>query len=178
MSARARSQRGGIGVRAPLTADRLKRLIRYSSSTGCFTWLITRGQTKKGDAAGAETKDGYLWIRIDGTSHSAGRLAWLYVHGEQPSLRVSFRDGNPRNRRFSNLRLSTRSQLIAHSKRRSDNKAGLKGVSLERTTGKWMANINKDGRRIYLGLFPTKDAAHAAYVKAARRLHGDFARAQ
>lgn len=164
-------------MRAPLTAERLRHLVRYSRATGQFTWRFNRGpKSLKGDPAGHEEPSGYLKIFIDGRQYSAGRLAWLYVHGALPNLPVGFRDGNARNRRLSNLRLSTRSQLIAHSKLRRDNKAGLKGVSFERTTGRWMATISKNKQQFYLGLFPTKERAHAAYVAAAHRLHGEFAR--
>lgn len=44
------------------------------------------------------------------------------------------------------------------------------------SAGKWGANVNKDGRRHYLGLFTTPEKAHAAYRIAAYELHGEFAR--
>jgi len=36
---------------------------------------------------------------------------------------------------------------------------------------RFSAEIRIDGRRHYLGRFDTKDAAHAAYISAKRRLH-------
>jgi hypothetical protein len=50
----------------------------------------------------------------------------------------------------------------------------LKGVS--RCGRGWRATTRKNGRIRYLGIFPTPKAAHAAYVKAARKLFGEFAR--
>lgn len=43
--------------------------------------------------------------------------------------------------------------------------------------GKYQAQIKVNYRSIYLGLFPTARAAHAAYIAAARKYFGEFARA-
>ena len=44
--------------------------------------------------------------------------------------------------------------------------------------GRWRAEIYKDGRAHRLGTFATPEGAHAAYVAAARKLFGEFARAE
>jgi len=160
-----------------ITVAKLRRLIEYSPTTGSFRWRVTRSSTASaGGDAGTEAKGGYLKIMLDGRQYSAARVAWAHSYGEWPTERVSFRDGNPKNRRLKNLRLGSMSQVVAHSRLRSDSTSGFKGVSREPTTGKWMAYVNKDKRRVYLGCFPTKRAAHAAYVTAARQIHGEFAR--
>lgn len=162
-----------------LSARRVRALLSYSAGSGSLRWRSTvGGKARRGQSAGTVARGGYIKVVIDGRQYSAGRLVWLHVHGTLPTKRVGYRDGRPGNLRLANLRLGERSQIIAHSKLRRDNASGLKGVCRERKTGKWMANANKNGRRYYLGLFNSKVAAHAAYVKAARRLHGDFARAK
>jgi hypothetical protein len=40
---------------------------------------------------------------------------------------------------------------------------------------RWLAQIVKDGRQHYVGLFLTKEEAHMAYQQAAWDLHGQFA---
>jgi hypothetical protein len=55
------------------------------------------------------------------------------------------------------------------------NKVGLKGVQAH--NGKFRARIWFDKKPFRLGTFPTPEEAHAAYVAAATRLHGAFARA-
>jgi len=45
-------------------------------------------------------------------------------------------------------------------------------------SGQWRAVIGRNGQVIYLGRFATPQAAHAAYVAAARKLFGKFARTE
>jgi HNH endonuclease/AP2 domain len=90
---------------------------------------------------------------------------------------IDHRDGNSTNNRWSNLRLATVSQNNANRRRPRHNTSGYKGVSLCRRSGRrrWRAVIYKKGQ-IHLGTFPTPEAAHAAYVAAAPKVHGKFAR--
>jgi hypothetical protein len=53
----------------------------------------------------------------------------------------------------------------------------LKGAAWNRFRGYWQSYIKVRGKSIFLGRFETKEEAHAAYVKAARQFHGEFARA-
>jgi hypothetical protein len=96
--------------------------------------------------------------------------------GKWCSLVIDHRDGDPSNNRWANLRRATRSQNSANRRIPRNNPCGFKGVSRHR--GKWDATICKKGRRHFLGSFLTPQAAHAAYVKAARKLFGEFARTE
>ena len=42
---------------------------------------------------------------------------------------------------------------------------------------KWQAKIEVAGKQIHLGRFESREAAHKAYMAAARRHFGEFARA-
>jgi hypothetical protein len=75
--------------------------------------------------------------------------------------------------RKENLRIATNAENCRHSGLRSNNTSGLKGVS--RQGGKWKAEITKDGKNIYLGLFETPELAAYAYDIAAVDLFGEFA---
>lgn len=46
-----------------------------------------------------------------------------------------------------------------------------------RAIGVFRARVQKDGRSVSLGNFPTAEDAHAAYVSAANDLYGEYARA-
>lgn len=76
----------------------------------------------------------------------------------------------------ANLRLANHSENAGNTKKRSDNKSGYKGVCWHKAACRWIAQIQKNNKTIYLGLYSTPEEAHAAYRKAAEQLHGEFAR--
>jgi hypothetical protein len=164
--------------RPRLTRARLRELLRYNKRTGEFRWrkrLSSRAAI--GDVAGCPF--GTHWvIGIDGRSYRAHRLAWFYVTGGWGRPTIDHRDGNSANNRWSNLRRATSAQNNANRRRPRNNTSGLKGVSVSRTERKWEARITKNGRCTHLGRFLTAEAAHKAYVKAARKLFGEFARTE
>jgi hypothetical protein len=162
-----------------LTADRLRELLDYNPTTGIFTWVRKRRpRIQAGDVAGTMKARWYVIIEIDGKKFFAHRLAWLYVHGEWPSSDLDHVDTVKSHNWIANLRLATKTQNNANSHARGHNKSGLKGVNWFPRAGKWRAAIRFAGKNKHLGLFTTPEAAHAAYIDAAKRLHGEFARAR
>ena len=106
------------------------------------------------------------------------QLAWLYMTGRWGRPTIDHRDGDVTNNRWSNLRRATASQNNANRGRPRNNTSGYKGVYRGRRPGQWCAHIGRNRRTIHLGTFPTAQAAHAAYVAAARKLFGEFARVE
>jgi hypothetical protein len=108
-------------------------------------------------------------------NYHAHRLAWLYMTGAWPTGgEVDHIDTDRGNNVWTNLRDSTRRQNGSNVDIRSNNTSGFKGVS--RCRAKWTAHITVNYQAMHLGVFDTKEEAHAAYVEAAKRLHGEFAR--
>ena len=93
-----------------------------------------------------------------------------------PDIECDHIDGDGLNNIRSNLRLATRAENQRNRGKNRNNTTGFKGVSFRKETRKFQAHIRLNGRRVYLGLFPTPEAAHAAYCAAAMKLHGAFAR--
>lgn len=91
-------------------------------------------------------------------------------------LDVDHIDGNTLNNRRSNLRLATRSQNCQNQKVNASNLSGLKGVSWRESRKKWQAQIMRNYKKYYLGLFDTPEAAYSAYCIASKSLHGHFGR--
>jgi hypothetical protein len=160
-----------------LTAERLRELLHYNPETGEFTWLAApRAQRQAGDRAGF-ANNGYRLIGIAGHRYYEHRLAWLYMAGEWPPENIDHRDLDRANNRWTNLRLATYSQNAQNRPIGKANTSGYKGVYWHKIDEKWRAVIRVGGRRKHLGLFNDKEAAHAAYVAAAEKHYGEFARA-
>lgn len=88
---------------------------------------------------------------------------------------VDHADTDTLNNRRGNLRVCTHAENQRNRSANRLNTSGFKGVSLHRETGKWCAEIWLDNRKKYLGLFASKEMAHAAYMEASAELHGEFA---
>lgn len=161
-----------------LTAERLREVLHYDADTGHFTWLVdASGNAPKGSRAGKPGRRLYGRIRIATILYGAHRLAWLWVHGVWPTGVIDHIDGDPSNNRIANLRDVTHQENIFNQRLRSNSASGLKGVSRDKDGIRWRAYIVKDGRQNWLGSFDTAEEAHAAYCRAAEKLHGEFARA-
>lgn len=85
-------------------------------------------------------------------------------------------NGNSLDNRKINLRACTQKQNVWNTPKKVTNTSGYKGVSYHKPSGKWVAQIYEVGRKRYLGIFKDIGEAKAAYDKAARRLHGEYAR--
>lgn len=93
-----------------------------------------------------------------------------------PSEFVDHVDGDGLNNRRSNLRLATPSQNTANSKVRSDNRAGMKGVSKASGRGKrWKAQVYKDGVCVHRSWHNTPEEAHQTYIAESQTIFGEFA---
>jgi hypothetical protein len=154
-----------------LTAERLRELLDYNPETGVFTWRINRRGArglKAGARAGNVRPDGYRCIRIDGTSHLAHRLAFLWVTGELPLTGVDHKNRTPGDDRFLNLRPANQSENLAN---RRQNKGRNLPKGVYRKGSGFRAVIG--GR--HLGSYHTEEAAYDAYTNAAHAAWGEFA---
>lgn len=86
---------------------------------------------------------------------------------------------NGLDNRRSNLRVCSHSQNMQNRKIHSNNQSGFKGVYFDPAAHclPWRAQIRANGKKHNLGRFSSAVAAHQAYLKAAEKLHGEFARA-
>lgn len=160
---------------ANLTAARLRELYHYDPAEGVFV----RKNARNGSAAGRRLDHvnggGYVAFSVDGSTYKAHRLAWLYVHGHWPCGILDHIDGCGSNNRIANLREATATLNKANEKLRVDNSSGFKGAK-PHPNGKWQARISVGGKRLSLGYHATAAEAHAAYMRAASRHFGEFAR--
>lgn len=163
-----------------LTAQEVRAIFTYEKKDGFLRWRFAAGMGGRfpaGSIAGRQHVEGYRYISVHGKAYRASRLIWLYVTGEWPNLQVDHKDRNPSNDKWNNLRLATGSQNKANSRKYRNKSCPLKGVQAvqKRHSIRYRAVITKDGVRRSIGNFATAEEAHAAYLREAEILHGEFA---
>jgi hypothetical protein len=162
--------------------ERVRELLDYFPDTGEFVWRRRRTNSRfwntryAGKIAGHRYPRGYLTLAIDGRAILVHRLAWAYVHGVWPLFDIDHINGDPSDNRIENLREADGRQNGFNQGLRKSNTSGIKGVSWAANAGKWQATMRIHGKATYLGRFPTKEEAAAAYAAASAKHHGEFAR--
>lgn len=172
------------GDNAPPTSGELHDLLSYDCNTGVLRWKerprklfhndnLHGSWNRKfvGTEAGASDEKGYTRINILGRRYKAHRVALCMVNGQWPNTNVDHINGDPADNRISNLREASHAVNNKNTKMRSDNSSGVCGVYFLVKTGKWVAQIQSNGKKMHLGYFQTADdAANARAI--AERTHG------
>jgi hypothetical protein len=154
-----------------LDIETLLSLLTYDPETGVLRWKKNMGgKANAGSVAGHIKSTGYCSIGLLCREHPAHRLAWAIHHGEWPAGEVDHINGIRSDNRIQNLRdvsraVNAQNQRAAHR----DNLGGVLGAS--RFRDRWRSQIWHAGKRVHLGIYATKEEAHAAYVTAKRQLH-------
>lgn len=162
--------------------EAVRAAFAYDRATGVFRWRRRMDRDNAWNAkhaekiAGTAHNEGYRSIRFNGRSFLAHGLAWFYEHGEWPSHDIDHRDTERSCDSLENLRPATRSQNNQNARLRRNHPTGLKGAMLTKSGKRFWSRIVVAKSRIYLGVFDTAEQAHSAYVEAAQRYFGEFAR--
>ena len=160
-----------------LTQQQLKKLLHYDPTTGVFTWRVAKGRAIKiGQTAGSINSRNYIQIMISGERYVAHRLAWFYVFGTWPSAHIDHINTTRSDNRIENLREATHVENAQNARKQQGARCRLKGVYVDNS--KFRARIRVGARQIHLGMYDTEEDAHAAYMRAAEKEFGAFARAK
>lgn len=154
----------------PAIADRLA----YEPETGEFRWKSgkPRGSAKVGGLAGTVHTSGRKYVRVDGRTYLAHRLAWALTHGEWPRGEIDHIDGNNGNNALANLRdVDHHVNMQNLRAAKADNSCGSLGVYQIKSSGRWRAQIKAVGVKKHIGCYATRDEAAAAYLTAKRKHH-------
>lgn len=138
-------------------------------------WSKDIGTAKADDEAGSEIGRGYRQIKYKGKRYLSHRVIFFLENGFLPE-QVDHIDGDTSNNDPKNLRAATHSQNMINRKTQENNTSGNRGVDFMKRTKKWRAQIHKDGRKIYLGLFDKIEDAIKARVKAEKEMHREYSR--
>jgi HNH endonuclease/AP2 domain len=166
-----------------LTGEYLRSVIDYNPDTGVFTWRYREDRDAAwnarfaGKPAGSPNAGGgYSRIYVNSKPYLAHRLAFLYMTDAVPS-EVDHANCVVTDNSWDNLRAADRTLNLANRRLGSANTSGLKGVCKRSDRNKWRAVIGSGQTLVHLGDFDTAEEAHAAYVVAAGKRYGAFARA-
>lgn len=121
-----------------------------------FTWSTARG---------------YIRTLIRGKTVALHRL----LMNPQSNMQVDHINHDKTDNRRCNLRLASHAENQRNRGIRSNNSTGYKGVCYVARDDNYVAYINVDGCRSYLGTFKTAQEAANAYDSAAEKMHGRFA---
>ena len=163
----------------------LEELLTYDPETGVFTWkwrpehyfqnhaaYWAWNQKHKNKRAGCVNPEGYRQIRILDTVLQENRLAYYWVHGEQPQD-VDHKNGVVDDNRICNLRGGSHKANQRNMKLRKDSKSGYTGIREVR--GRFQVR-NWNGTREQSKTFDTLEEAIAfreAYMtKHYQKEHG------
>jgi len=164
-----------------LTPARLREVLHYDSKYGEFWWLVRCGNYKALDRAAAGSnltgEQRYVYVRIDGYSYAAHRLAWLYYYGEWPKVALDHINGNRRDNRIENLREATSAQNNWNRSTPRDNTSGHKGVYWDKHMGAWRVLIHVNYKKIYVGCSHNLGEAVEMRAAAERKYYGEFSKA-
>jgi hypothetical protein len=154
--------------------------LSYDPLNGVLTWIKpVAKRIKVGDSVTGVSGDGsiHTTITINGKHKffKAHQLAWLMTTGHLPVKHIDHINGVKTDNRWCNLREATISECLCNTGKRKDNTSTFKGVTFWPKRNKFKAQITLNGKYHYLGIFRTAEEAYAAYCKAAKALHGEFA---
>jgi hypothetical protein len=167
----------------------LRKCFSCSEDTGVLTWKArplshfatenacnTINSRFSGKTAGCLRPSGYLAVRMGNDLFFAHRIVWKMVHGCNPSGDIDHINKTKTDNRICNLRDVSRSQNNMNGKSAKGSTSKYLGVCWNANAGKWVAQITKDYKHKYLGLFSDEIDAAKAYDKAAIEMFGDHAR--
>lgn len=132
------------------------RLLNYNSSTGIFTWKVSRGKSVAGSTAGYEKKNSsgksYLKITTGRKSFFLHRLAFVLM-GEPLPEQVDHDNGNGMDNRRRNLSPSSSSENSKNRRLQKNNSSGILGVIKRSDNNRYRVRIGTGKSRIDLGHF-------------------------
>lgn len=147
-----------------LTYEKVIEILRYEPENGVLERKLKSGRWKT--CGNKPICRGYGHVGIGGKLYLAHQLIWLLTYGEWPENDIDHRDRNPMNNKIENLRVVTRQENQHNHGLRRDNSSGYIGVSFNKQRNKYHAQIALNGKRIFLGYYPTAEEAFTAYMLA------------
>lgn len=163
-----------------ITQDYLKECLTYDIDKGFFVWnerpeqhfnclngyKIWNKRFKGKEAGHIKKTCGYRVICIDNFRYQAHRLAWLYVHGVEPSDNIDHINHIRTDNSIKNLRVASHETNSRNASMYKSNTSGVTGVHWKKNSKKWCARFRVKGVVTNVGLFDDLNDAEKAIKKA------------
>lgn len=153
----------------------------------CMIVSLTKGKVALIDVADAERVQQHTWsaawtgqrwyARRGGGGRSNHRSIYLhrFLLNAPDDIHVDHENNDGLDCRQSNIRLATISQNGGNCGPRKGSRSGFRGVGWSTKEGKWIAQIQCQGRHQRIGCFTDPEEAARAYDAKAIELFGEFA---
>jgi hypothetical protein len=158
-----------------LTYEDWSSAFRYEPETGRLFRIRRLGKFPIGEAKGTINNQGYVVISLNGRPTLAHRVAWLLMTKKWPEEQVDHINRVKTDNRWCNLRAASLAQNNGNviKKKTRDLPIGVRRAK-DSNVKPFFAAISVNNKGLYLGSFRTPEEAHAAYLEAKRKYHGDF----
>ncbi|MCL1955245.1 MAG: HNH endonuclease [Brevinematales bacterium] len=119
-----------------------------------------------------------LRISSGGYAMIGEKLLHRIIMNAPEDMEIDHKNLNKLDNRRQNLRVCSHSENMMNRGKQKNNSTGFKGVNLDkgRKRKRFRAKITANKKNYCLGSFKKPEAAAAAYAKAAKLHHGQFAR--
>jgi hypothetical protein len=143
----------------PFSDEELLKYFKYEN--GKLFWKISKGKIRCGNEVGAvhQSSVGKFYRRFSWNKkfYYVHRLIYRIFNPEiSTNLVIDHINGNSLDNRIENLRLTTQVVNGKNSKIRKTNKSGTTAVSFDKSRGKWVVRLHKNGKYKFLGRFENK----------------------
>lgn len=162
-------QGNNLHIKQLPSQDILKKLFKYDPINGCLINKTNRNHKKAGERSGTHDSKGYRRVFVNGQHYAEHRVIWVLAYGYIPRDKlIDHINRNRTDNRLDNLRLVSSSENNLNTSAIAMSRSGHRGVYQTRS-GKYQAQIRRNGKKLYLGTFDTVDAASLAYQRASSK---------
>ena len=160
---------------------------RIDVANGLVYLRLNNGDVAICDYCDIEKVSSYRWSATGDKKHafrtvcgSNGKRHNLFLHqailGKMKGFCIDHINGNGLDCRRCNLRYCTISENNANSMSRKGSSSQFKGVTYDKSRGRWNATIEINGKTKMIGRFENEEEAARAYDKEAYNKYGQFSR--
>lgn len=136
----------------------LERVINYKKNKNRLRWILH------------DSSPDYVWGNYVISTDRKERLHRFVLDLKDPTLVVDHINGDTLDNRKLNLRIINRAENNKNIRKRINNSSGYTGVYLNEKSGLYVASVQLNSKKLYLGKFDTLEQANIAYRTAIKVL--------